>query len=191
VKAPRYRLANRGDHAALQRFTCAPPHVYPNADPEPWSSEVQGWIRRAALRDTMKHTRRSDQRLLLFTDESNSLVGVSAHAMVRDFVEDAPSTRLILSLAVDLRHRGEGIDDSPRPVTLAGYVVATTLQDIGASQPGPLVAVAKVRPANERSIALLRRRSFRPVAGAPGPSGLSGSVRELRVRPGCECLRCE
>jgi hypothetical protein len=74
-----WRLASKADADLLRRFTCAPPRPrrgLPN--PEPYSREVQTWIRRDALRETNRDSRSHDQRLLLFFD-AGELVAVAGH----------------------------------------------------------------------------------------------------------------
>lgn len=172
-----WRLASKADADLLRRFTCAPPRPrrgLPN--PEPYSREVQTWIRRDALRETNRDSRSHDQRLLLFFD-AGELVAVAGHGRCPELAPPGSTARLLVAYAVEYSRRGTTLNDG-RP--LSDAVVAAVIDDVlTRDRAAPLLLLAKVDQRNSRSPSALVRAGL-PDRGVDPADGLRYHARRLR-----------
>lgn len=151
------RLAGRGDRAVLEALkTCR--HEKPFGQRrevclEPWSHEVQSYIRTDSLGTFLGRRDTDDHRLLLLFDGPR-LVGAACHERVPDAPEPA---RYVGALAVDVAVRGLRLSNDR---SAASCLMDTLLNDIRTTPDRPAVALADVHGDNEAALRLLRHRQF-------------------------------
>ena len=164
----RLRLAKATDAQALQSFTCARPYRFPDRDPEPWASEVQGWIRGEAWRDTRKNAGLPySQRLVLFDDADSG--GGEILAVASYYVHDRQPSALSVrmpALAVALQARGTTL---PNGSTVAQTCLELTLREVRLVGTGVIIATGLVHTNNKPCQRLLARQGFTIQAGMSAP----------------------
>nr|WP_240109487.1 magnesium chelatase domain-containing protein [Streptomyces sp. MUM 203J] len=167
VNSVNWRRAIKQDRALLNGFTCTPK---PKKDRKgrplhnslPWERSVQSWFRDESLTSTAKAAA-ADQQLWILP-ENGRIAAAYAHARC-SLVDYAGPQRLIMALAVSMKHRRAG-----RKVADATFEHA--LSTIRGSDSGsPILVLGKIDTRNKASEALAARAGMALIDHLDGDDG--------------------